>query len=116
MRHGNFRNSIFFFFNQLFFHPEFSKGLGPAHFLSRSYCEASSQASPLDVVIVSQVVPLPLLLHAVEHSHGGHEVHYLPRGQQVKVGAAVSATVAIAGDARGLVKETVRHCVCQLTH
>ena len=62
---------------------------------------APSQASPFDVVVVSQVVPLPLLLHAVEHGHRGHEVHDLPRGQQVKVGTAVSAAVAIAGDAQG---------------
>lgn len=73
----------------------------PKTVLSRISLQAASQASPFDVIVVSQVVPLPLFLHAVEHGHRGHEVHYLPCGQQVKVGTAVSATVAIAGDAQG---------------
>ena len=60
-------------------------------------------------------MPLPLLLHTVQHGHGGHEVHDLPGRQQVKVGPTVPAAVAIAGDAQGPVKEPVYHSTCALT-
>ena len=63
--------------------------------------------SPFDVVVVPQVVSLSLLFHTVQHSHGSHKVHHLPGGQEVKVSPAVPASIAIAADAQGWVKEPV---------
>lgn len=57
--------------------------------------------SPFDVICVSCVVSLQLLVHIKEDNHGGDEVHRLPGGQQVKVGAAVATAVAIAGISPG---------------
>lgn len=51
--------------------------------------------SPFDIIIVAQIVPLLLLLSVVQHHHRGVEVNDLSGGQQVEVGAAVTATVAI---------------------
>ena len=59
------------------------------------------QGSPFDVIVVPQVVSLSLLLHAVQYGHRGHKVHHLPSGQEVKVGPAVPASIAIAGEAQG---------------
>lgn len=57
--------------------------------------------SPFDVIGVACVVSLQLLVHIKQDNHGGDEVHRLPGGQQVKVGATVAATVAIAGVSPG---------------
>ena len=46
---------------------------------------------PLDVVRVAPVVALRLVLRAVEHRHGRHEVHQLPRREELQVTAAVPA-------------------------
>ena len=60
-------------------------------------CVRACVSSPLDVVVVAHVVPLLLLLCVQQHHHAGVEVHDLPRGQQVQVGAAVPASVPVAG-------------------
>lgn len=57
--------------------------------------------SPFDVICVSCVVSLQLLVHIKQDNHRGDEVHRLPGGQQVKVGATVATTVAIAGISPG---------------
>lgn len=51
--------------------------------------------SPFDIIVVAQVVALLLLLGVVQHHHRGVEVDDLACGQQVKVGAAVTPTVAV---------------------
>lgn len=102
-------------FKILISNPFFVFPLSPACRPSKALSLQPPRPLPFDVIVVSQVMPLPLLLHTVQHGHGGHEVHYLPSGQQVKVGPAVSATVAIAGDAQGPVKEPVLYCTCTLT-
>lgn len=53
--------------------------------------------SPFDIVVVAEVVSLLLLLGVVQHNHGGVEVHDLPSGQQVEVGAAVTPAVPVPG-------------------
>ena len=57
--------------------------------------------SPFDVICVSGVVSLQLLVHIEQDDHGGDEVHRLSSGQQVKVGATVSTTVAVTGGQTG---------------
>lgn len=57
--------------------------------------EAESRDLPLDAVGVSQVVSLRTLLVVEEDDHGGDEVDDLASGQQVDVGPAVFAPVAI---------------------
>lgn len=57
--------------------------------------------SPFDVICVSCVVSLQLLIHIKQDNHRGDEVHRLPGGQQVEVGATVATTVAIAGMSPG---------------
>lgn len=57
--------------------------------------------SPFDVIGVSCVVSLQLLVHIKQDNHGGDEVHRLPSGQQVQVGATVAATVAVTGISPG---------------
>lgn len=69
--------------------------------------------SPSDVIVVTQVVPLSLFFHTVQHSHGGHKVDHLPGGKEVKVGPAVPASVAVAGDAQGWVKEPVQYLLAE---
>lgn len=49
----------------------------------------------LDVVRVSQVVPLNLLLHIVEDHHGRDEVDHLTSWQEEQVGSAVSTPVPV---------------------
>lgn len=65
---------------------------------------------PLDIVSVAQIVALSLLLHVVKDGHGSHEIDNLSRGQQEKVGPAVTAPIPVSaagghgsrGNARGL--------------
>lgn len=57
--------------------------------------------SPFDVICVSCVVPLQLLVHIKQDDHWSNEIHRLPSGQQVKVGATVATTVAITGVSPG---------------
>lgn len=54
-----------------------------------------SRDLPLDAVGVSQVVSLRALLVVEEDDHGGDEVDDLAGGQQVDVGPAVFAPVAV---------------------
>lgn len=49
----------------------------------------------LDVVCVSQVVPLNLLLDVVEDHNGRYEVHHLSRGQEEQVGPTVAAPIPV---------------------
>ena len=42
------------------------------------------------------VVSLQPLVHVEQHHHGGDEVHRLPGGHQVEVGAAVAAPVTVS--------------------
>lgn len=56
---------------------------------------AESRDLPLDAVGVSQVVSLRALLVVEEDDHGGDEVDDLAGGQQVDVGPAVFAPVAV---------------------
>ena len=53
-------------------------------------------ASPFDVVRVPGVVSLQPLVHVEQHHHRGDEVHRLPGGHQVEVGAAVAAPVTVS--------------------
>lgn len=57
--------------------------------------------SPFDVICVSCVVSLQLLVHIKQDNHRGDEVHRLPGGQQVEIGATVATTVAVAGMSPG---------------
>lgn len=56
--------------------------------------------SPFDVVCVSSVVSLQLLVHIEQDDHRGNEIHRFSGGQQVKVGATVSAAVTITGHSK----------------
>lgn len=77
---------------------QFSKGIKRSAVWERS--------SPFNVVVVTEVVSLLLLLHVVQNHHRGVEVNDLSRGQQVEVGAAVTATVPVPGS--GLSQGTVQ--------
>lgn len=61
--------------------------------------EAEPGDLPLDAVGVSQVVSLRALLVVEEDDHGGDEVDDLASGQQVHVGPAVFAPVAVPSTA-----------------
>lgn len=65
------------------------------HRAANRSAEAESRDLPLDTVGVSQVVSLRALLVVEEDDHGGDEVDDLPGGQQVDVGPAVFAPVAV---------------------
>lgn len=65
------------------------------HRTTNRRAEAESRDLPLDTVGVSQVVSLRALLVVEEDDHGGDEVDNLPGGQQVDVGPAVFAPVAV---------------------
>lgn len=50
---------------------------------------------------MSGVVSLQPLVHVKQDDHGGDEIHRFSSGEQVKVGATVSTTVAIAEQESG---------------
>lgn len=64
----------------------------------------------LDVVRVSQVVPLNLLLHVVEDHNGRYEVHHLSRGQEEQIGSTVTAPIPV----HPLQLEPLRWCTVDL--
>ena len=61
----------------------------------------AADASPLDAVRVSQVMPLSSLLVVEQDDDRGDEVHDLSGGKQVDVGSAVSATVTVPAGGQG---------------
>lgn len=63
--------------------------------------------SPAHAVAVAQVVALAAVRDVQEDDDAGDEVNELPRGQDVKVGAAIAAPVAVTGSQlRGGLGET----------
>jgi hypothetical protein len=62
--------------------------------------EYRKDGSPLDVVSVTEVMPLHLLLHVVKNDNGSHEVNHFSGGQQVQIAPRIASTVAIAASHR----------------
>lgn len=52
--------------------------------------------SPLDVVVVFQVMSLAMLLQIVEDDHRGDKVDDFTRGKEENVVPAISSTIAIS--------------------